>query len=133
MQNKLFSIVEPSVNLKNSIINKIKREEIKRTAYKIAISSGISLATIFVTIFSVSNIIKDAYQSGLSEYLSLIFSDGTLLISHWQTYLISITESLPMIQITVTVASVWIFAWSLNTVVETLKTRRQFFIRSINY
>lgn len=133
MQNKLFSIVEPSVNLKNSIINKIKREEIKRTAYKIAISSGISLATIFVTIFSVSNIIKDAYQSGLSEYLSLIFSDGTLLISHWQTYLISITESLPMIQITVTVASVWIFAWSLNTVVETLKTRRQFFMRSINY
>jgi hypothetical protein len=76
-----------------------------------------------VAIF-VINIIKDSYQSGLSEYLSLLFSDGGSIISYWQTYIMSIVESLPIIPITIVVASISIFVWSMNTAFTNFKNTK---------
>jgi hypothetical protein len=119
--NQLFSTIEPSQTLKCSIINKIKIEESKRTIYKMVFSSVVSLASVSTAVIFVINIIKDASQSGLSEYLSLMFSDGASIISFWQTYVMSIMESLPIIPITIVVASIWIFVWSLNSVLQLFK------------
>ena len=131
MQSKkqLFQMIEPSENLKNSIINKIKTEEIKKTMYKIAFGSVISLTSITIMIMSVINIFQDAYQSGLSGYISLLFSDGASVISFWQSYMMSIVESLPIIQITIVVASVWVFVWAMNTTVTGFKNRRSIFYK----
>jgi len=115
-----FNIIEPSTNLRNSVIHAIKMEETKKAVYNIVFNSIISLVSISVAVVYMINIIKDAYKSGLSEYLSLIFSDGTSLISYWQTYVLSVVESLPIIQITVVVASMGILVWSLNTIMEKL-------------
>ncbi len=131
MENKkrLFNIIEPSENLKNSIINKIKKEEMKMTIYKIVFSSAISLVSVSMIIIFAVNIIKDAYQSGLSEYISLLFSDGAGMASYWQTYVMSIMESLPIIPITIFVASVWIFVWSISSALETLRGTKPVFIK----
>jgi len=129
MENQLFSVIEPSENLRNSIINKIKKEEMKRTIYKIVFSSVVSLSSVSLAIFSITYVIKDAYQSGLSEYLSLLLSDGGLLVSYWQTYAMSIVESLPIVPITLVVASIWIFVWSVNSVFEAFKNTRSSFIK----
>ncbi len=126
-KNQLFSTVEPSENLKVSIIKEIKKREIIRAVYKIAFSSAVSLTSVSVAIIFVVNVVKDFYQSGLYEYISLMFSDGTSLISYWQTYLISVAESLPIIQITVVLASILSFIWSLNIVLPALKDTRRIF------
>ena len=123
--NQLFSTIEPSRALKNSIINKIKIEETKKTIYKIVFSSAVSLASVSVAVFSIINIIKDASQSGLSEYLSLLSSDGALISTFWQTYVMSVIESLPIIPITIVVASVWIFAWSIGSVADAFKGNKR--------
>ena len=127
-KNQLFSMVEPSKNLKISILNKIKLEEMKMAIYKKVFSSVASLASVSLAIIFIIDIIKDAYQSGLSEYLSLLFSDGASLISYWQSYAMSIIESLPILQITIVFASIWVFAWSLSTVLSSQKS-----IKSISY
>jgi hypothetical protein len=129
MKNHLFSVVEPRESLRTSIINKIKREEIKRTIYKIAFSSVVSLASVSIAVIYAINIVKDAYQSGLSEYLSLLSSDGALIASYWQTYVMSIVESLPIIPITIVVASVWVFVWSINSALEIFRNTKPFFYK----
>lgn len=129
-KNPLFMMIEPKEYLKSSIISAIKREETKRTIYKIAFSSLTSMISVFIATVSVFNIIKDAHQSGLSEYLSLIFSDGVLLASYWQTYVMSVAESLPIIPITIVVASIGVSVWSINKALLGLKNTRLVFYKA---
>ena len=128
-KNQLFNILEPNINVKNSIIGKIKKEEMKRTIYKIVFSSVVSLTSISIAIISIINVVKDAYQSGLSEYLSLLVSDTSLVFSFWQSYILSVTESLPIIPITIVLASVLIFVWSINSAIKTLGSTRSIFYK----
>ena len=130
MEKQLFNIIEPSQNLKISILNKIKREEKKKTIYKIAFSSVISLFSILLAVIFTLNIIRDAYQSGLSEYLSLLISDGVSIASYWQTYTMSVVESLPIVPITMVIASIWIFVWSINTIIENYKNTKRVIYRT---
>lgn len=129
MKNELFEIIEPKAELKNSIINKIRKEETKRVIYRAVSRSLLSLASIFTLVFYTINIFKDAQTSGLSEYMSLIVSDSALVMSYWQTYVMSVVESLPIIPITITVASVWIFVWSVNSLVSVLKNTKSIFYK----
>ena len=121
MNNLYFNTIEPSEKLKNSILNTLRKEERKNAIYKMVLSSVVSLASISMAVIFVMNIIKDAYQSGLSEYLSLIFSDGASLVSYWQTYVLLVTESLPIIPITIVTASILVFVWSINSALELFK------------
>lgn len=129
MKNELFEIIEPKIELKNSIIKRIRNEETKKTIYKMISGSVLSLASIFTLVFYTINIFKDAQVSGLSEYLSLIISDSGLVISYWQTYMMSIVESLPIIPITITAVSVLIFVWSISSLVNTFKNTREIFYK----
>ena len=125
-RNQLFSMVEPSDKLKTTILKTIKREEIKRSVYRLVFSSVLSLASIIIAFVYMVNIFNDFNQSGFSEYLSLIYSDGALLMNYWQIYVMSIVESLPIIPITILVASVWVFVWSANTMMTNLKNTNLF-------
>jgi ABC-type sulfate transport system permease component len=119
--NQIFSIIEPSVNLRNSIIHKIETEERKAVMYNLALSFVVSIS---ITIISFINVMKDASQSGLSEYLSLLFSDGVLIASYWQTYVMSVVESLPIIQISIVVASWCLCIWSINMIFTNFKNTK---------
>jgi hypothetical protein len=129
MKNELFEIIEPKIELKNSIIKRIRKEETKKTIYRMISGSILSLASIFSLVFYTINIFKDAQISGLSEYLSLIISDSGLVISYWQTYMMSIVESLPIIPIAITAVSVLIFVWSISSLVNTFKNTRAIFYK----
>lgn len=107
-------------------------EEKRDVVYRIVLGGTISLASMSMMIVYVLNIIKDAYQSGLSEYISLLFSDGALLISYWQTYTMSIIESLPVVPITIVVVSILIFVWSINMIITSIKQERFFYKLSLN-
>jgi hypothetical protein len=128
-KRNIFSMIEPSDNLKSSILNKIKIEERKRTIFKIVFSSVVSLASVSMAAVYIINIVKDFYQSGLSEYVSLLFSDGVSMASYWQSYVMSIVESLPIVPITIAVASIGVFVWSVNMALTSLKNTRSVFYK----
>jgi hypothetical protein len=130
MNKQLFDIVEPNINLKSSIMKTIEKAEMKKTIYKMVSGSVLSLVSIFAVVFYTINIFNDAQTSGLSEYLSLIVSDSALVMSYWQTYIMSIVESLPIVPITIVVASVWIFVWSMNSLVKVLKSTKNVFYKT---
>jgi len=121
--------MEPKNELKKSIIGKIKVLEMRKTLKKVVLSSFISLVSITSVVIFVINIINDASKSGLSQYLSLIFSDGKLIATYWQTYVMSVVESLPIIPIVIVVVSISIFIWSLNKFLESIKNTKSVFYK----
>ena len=126
-KKQLFNILEPKDSLKASIIKKIKKEEHKMFVLKIGLSLSFSLGSVISVVFLLTNIIKDYYKSGLSEYISLMFSDGSLLVSYWQSYIMSVVEALPIFAITLVLVSIWIFIMSSNSALLTLKNTRKVF------
>lgn len=126
-KKQLFNILEPKNDLKVSIIKKIKREELKRSILKIGLSSFVSLGSAVSVVFLLVNIIKDYYRSGLSEYVSLMFSDGSALVSYWQSYVMSLIETLPIFTITLVLISIWILTVSLNLVLSFSKNMSKVF------
>ena len=129
---QFFNMIEPSENLRSSILGQIRKGETKKAIYDMVFSSVLSLASISTIVIFAISITKDFYQSGLSEYFSLLFSDGSSILSYWQTYVMSLVESLPIIPITMIVASTSIFIWSMNKVVKDFKNTKLVFYK-INY
>jgi hypothetical protein len=55
-------------------------------------------------------------QSGLYEYFSLIFSNGSSVLSYWKELLFSIAESIPTMSIVLSLSFVFVFFLSLKYV-----------------
>jgi len=73
--------------------------------------SGALLVPVFSYVF------QAFYASGFSEYFSLLFSDTSLVIAHWQEISLSLAESIPSIAVLITLAVLVTFAWSVRKAV----------------
>jgi len=60
-------------------------------------------------------------QSGLYQYLSLIFSDGEVVLSYWQDYALSIVESIPFTEIIVFMTVLFVLLGSAKLVVKNIR------------
>jgi len=118
---QLFDIKEPKSGLESKILTIIKNKE-KRQNQRVFIYSILaSISSFSLAVFGLINIVRNYFESGLSEYLSLIFSDGVSLLSYWQAYTLSVVESLPIFYITVVIASVWIFTLFIKKILKSIK------------
>ncbi len=53
-------------------------------------------------------------QSGLAQFISLIFSDTRAVLAFWVVFALSILESLPALSIAAVLATLFIFLYSLK-------------------
>lgn len=72
--------------------------------------SGLALAS------SLSYIAHEFYTSGLYDYFSLLFSDSTLALSHWQEFSLSLLEAVPSIALMLLIGCLALFFWSARRV-----------------
>ncbi|MFA5934366.1 MAG: hypothetical protein WC827_00550 [Candidatus Paceibacterota bacterium] len=121
-KEQYFLSIEPSLGLKEKIIFNIEKEAKKKAFFAFVFGGLTSLTSVLAMVYSLILIIKDYYVSGLSEYMSLIFSDSSVLMGLWKEYTYSIIESLPFVTITLTLVSLWIFVWSIKYIFSNLKT-----------
>jgi hypothetical protein len=61
-------------------------------------------------------------QSGFGQYLSLIFSDSRVVISHWQDFGLSLLESLPVVNVAGFLAILLTFLLTLKFMFKYSKT-----------
>ena len=91
------------------IINHRKRIALYRSALWSATSlfSLISLYYIFkYTIFALKT-------SGFIKYLSLVYSDSGFVLANWNTYLLSLIESAPVLQLSLVFSASFVFFGSI--------------------
>jgi hypothetical protein len=73
------------------------------------------IAAIGAFIPAVNYLARTASASGLGQYISLLTSDGSYALSHWQTLAMSITDALPVTAIMAIVALLLICLSSLRS------------------
>ncbi len=113
---KLFlnAKLEGNVNLAQNIWNSIAARNKRIARLKLWAFSSVSLASLIGFIPAWHLLSNDLAQSGIYEYLSLAFSNGSPFFAYWKEFVLSIAESLPTISITLSLSLVFIFFLSLK-------------------
>ena len=119
---KIFTCPEPPAGLFNRIMARIREEEqilsIKKRLFlfsaAVLISAGALIPAVraFQTEFS---------QSGLFQFLSLLFSDLRSVIANWRDFGLAILESLPAMTTVALLSATLVFLWSLKHLTQAIK------------
>ncbi|MBU6390214.1 hypothetical protein KGQ31_01555 [Patescibacteria group bacterium] len=112
----LFSklTVKPDAALTARIIDKIGRARLRNTRVKVTLyfsSVALSLAA-FVP--SLIYAMQGFTQSEFSDYLSLVFSDTGTVMASWKAFGLSLVESLPLVGVTLALATFLAFFYSAS-------------------
>ncbi len=112
--NQRFNLPEPSPELYQKIISRLKREQKKAASLKAIIFLFISLLAGGLVIFGVYLLIETLNQSDFAQITSLIFSDYQTVGTYWQNYTLAILETAPLLPIAYLLISCLIFLLALK-------------------
>lgn len=105
---------DPTDRLCRNVMIKIEAREVAQIRGRSFGFGLISIAAIIALIPAVDYLARSFTQSGFGQYLSLLTSDGSIALSHWQDVLMSITETLPVTALTALTALLIISLMSLR-------------------
>ena len=64
--------------------------------------------------------IRGFNSSGFVQYASLMFTDSSVVLSHWQAFGLSLSESFPVMQSAIALGTCVMFLWAVRKIVETV-------------
>jgi len=116
----------PSADLYDRIINQINREEKlmllkRRLTFNVF---GLALS-FFVFIPLTLKLLSDLAKSGLTQFLSLFFSDFGLIMANIGDYALSLLESAPVLSLSLTLAALLALVFSLAKLVDSYSDFRK--------
>lgn len=122
---KVFSSIgHPAVpeGLLARVMSRIESEkELMQLRKKIFLFSAFSAASLPLMIFSWINFQAGASQSGLFQLASLAFTDFSTIVSHYQDFMLSIAEALPILAMVGFLAGTLVFVESLLALARDVK------------
>ena len=117
-----FTTVEPAEGLLGKIMERIRREKhilaVKRRLVVISLGFFASAAAL-IPVFNLTR--TDLAESGFLQFLSLAFSDFGVVINYWQTFTMSLLETMPAITLAMFFAVILAFLWSLKLLARDVK------------
>lgn len=72
----------------------------RKNTRQVWICSTVGLASVSGLVIIVKDITVQFTQSGFYEYASLLSSDGSVVTTYWKEFALSLTEALPLTEIT---------------------------------
>lgn len=108
-------------DLKNKIIGAIQKEEVKRAKVFVGFSLVTSILSFVGVFYSIKYLAESFVRLGLNNYISLIFSDTDIVLKNWQYLSLSILEALPLFQITVAFAILFVFMLSVRILANNMR------------
>lgn len=122
---KLFTQMnypEVSPDLSQRIIKRIE-EENKFLAFKRKFYFCFLAMTGSIVLFAqaIKWTVSRAAESGFADFFSLIFSDFRVLASYWQSYIMSLMETLPVLDFVLMAAAILLFLLSVRFFLKNIK------------
>lgn len=122
---RLFKTLKnPTVptELQGLVLARINSEAARLSRIRLAIFVPLVLASSVGVVSSFQYLTQVASQSGFSSYLSIIFSDGSTMLSFWKEFLISLAETAPVFGATIFLGTVLAFMGSLKMAIKNAQT-----------
>ncbi len=119
MENNIKKVLasaryKPKHDLGAKIWHELIIKEKRNTYFKITSFSLLGLGSILGFISMFKTLMTDFTESGFYEYLSLAFSKGGIFSSYWKELIFSLAESLPTMNIAISLTLIFIFFLSLK-------------------
>jgi hypothetical protein len=114
---KLFALMpeaSPEADLVAVVEKQINHSRIVRARFHASLHGLFILSAGVAFIPAINSLTASAYQSGFSEYMSLIGSDGLSILGSWKALALSLAESAPILEIGIMLGLALIFANSLR-------------------
>lgn len=118
--------VEPRSELFGIITKRVHFEERKRAFKRLVAFSFLSLFSVLALIPTTIQFFDSMNSSGFLQYLSLLLSDGTFLISNINYYLLSIAESFPVTEVTGSLVVLLVCFYSFKSIINNYRVLQYF-------
>ncbi|MEY2664878.1 MAG: hypothetical protein RIT04_686 [Candidatus Parcubacteria bacterium] len=115
--NTKYSRIAFPQDLEQHIVRRIHNAERTAARRHFFGLGAVALASLTSLVPITSYLSQALTKSGAYEYISLILSDGTTLVTYWRELSISIAESLPVFGFAVLLGVTALFLWSLGKTV----------------
>jgi len=112
---RLFYDPETPRELLHAILVRIELARRRAAAVRLVARGMVMILSGVLLVPSMSYAINEFYTSGFYEYVSLLFSDGSVALAHWQEISFSLAESLPSLALLILASITAIFLWSLRS------------------
>jgi len=120
--NNCFASPTPSADLFNKIMKRISTEKkliaIKR---RIMIFTVVAVFSIVALIPTLNSLWINLSNSGFVQFFSLLFSDGGMMLSYWQSFSLALLESLPILDVVAILAIILACLISIRFVFKDIK------------
>ncbi len=129
---KLFSNLQeirPDERLFNVILAKIEFKTIMIARLKFALLCLVAAVSLVATVPAFQYTYQEFQRSGFFQYLSLLFSDSSVVLSYWYAFALSLLESLPFLAIAALLGSVFIFLEALRFAAKNIRNIGPLFIK----
>jgi hypothetical protein len=107
--------IAPSSTLLQRVLTAIYQKQEQHRLWRVRLFATSALFSIGALVPVVINLVTTIKASNFGIYMSLLFSDGTVVL--WKDISASLIESLPAISIGITLALVGILLWSIQKMV----------------
>lgn len=118
--------VDPRSELFNIITRRVHFEEKKKAFKQFVAFSFMSLFSVLALVATTIQFVDSMNSSGFLQYLSLLLSDGVFIISNINYYILSITESFPVTEVTGSLIALFACFYSVKSIISNYKVLQYF-------
>ncbi|MEI6843173.1 MAG: hypothetical protein WCK48_01530 [bacterium] len=120
--NNVFLKVNKPENLDSLIYTKIGEERKRKAKVHLMYTSFVSVISLGALVPALTYLFHGFSQSGFYEYFSLLISDGGTALSSWKEILLSLVESLPVLEVSAFLALVLVLLATTKYIVRDTRT-----------
>ena len=111
----------PSPELFLKIIKRLRREERILAGKKIALFSILFISSVAGMFSAVKMLVSELQSSGFFYFVSLLFSDFSIVKTYWQSFLLAVLEATPAIGIALCLAVLLVVMQSVKLISKNVK------------
>lgn len=121
-EKPLFSLtdISPRDGLFEQVVTGIQAKRQVARLWRMRISVTAGLASLAGLVPALISVVRSFATSNFGVYMSLIFSDTAIALSHWKAIGLSLLESVPAAGIAVTLGLVGIAVWSVRNAIRSM-------------
>jgi hypothetical protein len=113
--------IEPPKGLFNKIMKRIHREERILVLRRVIVFSITLLASVVGLFPTYGMLASDLSRSGFFRFLSLTFSDFSVVTAYWQSFAMILLQSLPALSLALFLAIILTFLQSIKSLTKDVK------------
>ncbi len=114
-----LQVNEAPSGLYAAILLRIKAAQLRAARVRTGLFGALALLSLVALVPALQYTAEQFYASGFYDYLLLIVSDHSLVLTYWQQFALTLIESLPSLALLLLVPVVVVLLYSLRKVIQT--------------